>query len=156
MNIQFTFKHMESSKPLIDLAEEKFSSRIERFTSSPLHAHVTFSVQGLIQKIHVTLLTADGHNIEAEHEGIDMYAEIDVVAEKIEVQLRRHKEKLKSHKGASVRDLAQANSLSSTTEEDDQSFIREEEESGLENAIDAGDILNFEKATHKPLTPVCG
>ncbi len=153
MNIQFTFKHMESSQPLVELAEEKFSAKIDRFTSNPVHAHVTFSVQGLTQKIHITLLTADGHDVEAEHEGNDMYAEIDIVAEKLEGQLRRHKEKLKSHKGASVRDLPQKASLSPL--EEDKLFIAEEE-LGLENAIDAGDILNFEKAPHKPLSPVCG
>lgn len=150
MKIQFTFKHMESSQALADLAEEKFTSKIERLTTRPVHAHVTFSVQGLIQKIHVTLLTADGRDIEAEHSGTDMYAEIDIVAEKLEGQLRRHKEKLKSHKGPGTRNLAQA--VQATVGE--QGAFLNGSELEADAAIDAAEILNFEKSTQRTATPV--
>lgn len=150
MKIQFTFKHMESSQALADLAEEKFTAKIERLTTRPVHAHVTFSVQGLLQKIHVTLLTADGRDIEAEHEGMDMYAEIDIVAEKLEGQLRRHKEKLKSHKGATARGLTQA--IHATIGEQVAFFHDGKLE--VDTAIDAAEILDMEKA-RRPLSPVC-
>jgi len=135
MNIQFTFKQMESSQALMDLATEKLSARVERFTARPLHAHVTFSVDGLHQKIHVSMLTADGHDIEAEHAGSDMYSEIDIVSEKVEAQLRKHKERSTHKKGMSLSEKI--------------SLLHNEAPSTdpLEAPIDAQDILKFE-ATH--------
>lgn len=135
MNIQFTFKHMTSSQALSDLISEKLSSRVEKFTARPVHAHVTFSVEGLLQKIHVSLITADGHDIEAEHSGSDMYAECDVVAEKVEAQLRKHKERLKDHKGESVKVKLATLNLASVEPVDD---------SVADDAIDADEVLRME------------
>jgi putative sigma-54 modulation protein len=104
MNIQFTFKHMESSQALIDLASDKLTAKISRFTTQPLHSQVTFSVEGIRQRIHVSLATADGYPIEAESISDDMYAGLDIVAEKVERQLRKHKERLTDHKGLTHRE----------------------------------------------------
>lgn len=149
MDIQFTFKHMLSSQALSDLAAEKLSARIKRFTSRPVHTHVTFSLDGLHQKIHVSLITADGHNIEAEHSGDDMYVEIDVIAEKVEVQLRKHKERLKEFSGEGLKGISRNLANSRSTSEEPLDTI-------ADDAIDAGDILNFHSNTHPPLAPICG
>jgi putative sigma-54 modulation protein len=148
MKIQFTFKHMPTSQSLVDLAEEKLEARIEKFTSRPVHTHVTFSVEGISQKVHVSLITSDGHNIEADHSGEDMYAEIDIISEKVESQLRKHKERLKAHDGLGLREISKKISMTKTDD-------REVEDSLSDDAIDASDILNFEKASLKPLQPVC-
>lgn len=138
MNIQFTFKQMESSKALADLALEKLGAKIDRFTARPVHAHVTFSVEGLNQKVHVSLITADGHNVEAEHSGSDMYSEIDIVSEKVEAQLRKHKERIKARKGQSL--------SQKISELQSQAFKDLDDAPVGEEAIDAGDILKFEAA----------
>jgi len=148
MKIQFTFKHMPTSQALIDLAEEKLEARIQKFTARPVHAHVTFSVEGIMQKVHVSLITADGHSVEAEHSGAEMYAELDVIAEKVESQLRKHKERLKDHGGASVKQLARKLAESPVPVDGDLDSLSDD-------AIDASDILSFENSSKKPLEPVC-
>lgn len=130
MNIQFTFKQMSSSQALSDLFTEKLTTRIGKFTSRPAHAHVTFSVMGLQQKIHVSLTTADGRAIEAEHSGDDMYAEVDIVVERLEAQLRKHKERLRNHKRESLKL---------------RSYPRLTELFADNDAIDASDILKLEQ-----------
>ncbi len=148
MKIQFTFKHMPTSQSLIDLAEEKLEARIQKFTSRPVHTHVTFSVDGIMQKVHVSLITADGHNIEAEHSGEEMYAELDIIAEKVESQLRKHKERLKHHGGTSIKELSRQLSENPVP-------VDGELDSLSDDAIDASDILSFENSPKRPLEPVC-
>ena len=145
MNFQFTFKHMESSEALMELVRQKIGARVVRFSTSPVHAHVTFWVEGLTQKIHVTLIADDGYNVEVEHGGTDMYTEVDVVADRVEAQMRRHKEKVTGHRGG--------HSLKngSTGKVEDLSDVVE-----ADDAIDAGDILDFEGRRHGILEPVTG
>ncbi len=138
MNIQYTFKHMPSSKALSDMAGAKISAKIERFTSRPLHAHVTFSLEGIHKKVHVSLITADGYDIEAEHYGEDAYAEIDIVAEKVEAQLRKHKERLTNRKGLSMQQKIKSVETRSKTPIESEALAID--------AIDAGEILKFESA----------
>ena len=146
MNFQFTFKHMDSSDALMELVREKIAPKIECFSSRPVHAHVTFWVEGILQKIHVSIIAEDGYNVEVEHGGTDMYTEVDVVADRVEAQMRKHKEKIKQRKGAIGLKNGQPNAphedLSDVVEADD--------------AIDAGDILNLEVAKHPEWEPVTG
>lgn len=146
--IQFTFKQMPSSQALVDLAEEKLQNKIEKFTSRPVHTHVTFSIDGLMQKIHVSMITADGHNIEAEHSGDNMYAELDIIAEKVETQLRRHKERLKNHNTTGIRNLSKKVSVISSQEPLNLDSL-------ADDAIDAEEILNLDKSPRVPLEIVC-
>ena len=137
MNIQFTFKQMQSSQALADLTGAKLKAKIDRFTARPLHAHVTFSIDGISQKIHVSLITSDGYDIEAEHCGGDMYAEVDVVAEKIEAQLRKHKERLTSRKSIPMHEkISKMARLDGADSE--EGFT---EDSLADDAIDALDVL---------------
>lgn len=136
MKVQFTFKHMESSQALMDLAEEKLMAKVHKFTMRPLKAHITFSVEGLVQKMHVSLVTGDGFDIEAEHAGSTLYSEIDVVCEKVESQLRKHKERLKSRSAESLRKGAVLVS--------DDTASWNEQDSVDPSAIDAAEILKFE------------
>jgi ribosomal subunit interface protein len=154
MKTQFTFKHMPSSQALADLATEKLEAKIQKFTSRPVHNHVTFSVDGLLQKVHVSLITADGYNIEAEHAGEDMYAELDVIAEKVETQLRRHKERLKHHNGESIRDAFKKGAVTVASNENADESFDDFDDVGPD-AIDAGDILNADRKRERVLSPIC-
>ena len=99
MKFHFAFKHMDTSPALQVYAEEKFAERIEKFVSKPIAAKVTFSVLKNRYTVHCHLDAGDGFGIDVEQTRDDMHAAIDVVAENLTTQLRKHKEKLKDHKG---------------------------------------------------------
>jgi ribosomal subunit interface protein len=149
MIVQFTYKHMPSSEALSTLAEEKLLAKISKFTAQPVKAHVTFSVEGQVQKMHVSLITSDGYDIEAEHQGADLYSEIDIVVERVEAQLRKYKERMKTRKGGlGHKDM---NSVASA-----QASVDDLAEIVAEDAIDATDILTLTSDHRHSLQPVCG
>jgi ribosome-associated translation inhibitor RaiA len=100
MNLQFSFKKMDSSDALMSLAMEKIGSRINGYSSACINPHLTFSKEQDAWKIHFSMLTGDGYRIETSHIGPNIFAELDVIGHRIETQLLRHKEKLVLRKGS--------------------------------------------------------
>jgi len=98
MQFQFSFKHMSSSPALQTHAEEKIKERIQKFVSKPALAHVVFSVVRHQHTVHMHLSAGDGFGLEVEASGTDMHAAIDLLADRLSTQLKKHKEKLKDHK----------------------------------------------------------
>jgi len=103
MQIAVKFRHMETSSALREYAEEKLS-RVTKYIDEPVDAQVVFSVEKKIRNKAVVTLSAKGITIKAHSETEDMYATIDAVMDKLEKQLKRYKEKIKSHKPGSGKD----------------------------------------------------
>jgi putative sigma-54 modulation protein len=89
---------MESSDPLREFAKNKILEKIEKFSTKPIEAHFTFSVNNLLHHAHISLKGGDGFNLQVDASSADMYASIDLLVDKMETQLKRKKEKLKKHK----------------------------------------------------------
>ena len=87
---------------LRDYIGEKLS-RLERHFDKITNVQIILEVEKLKQKIEATLHIAGGEVVaNAEHE--DMYAAIDLLADKLDRQLIKHKEKhLDRQQGATVR-----------------------------------------------------
>lgn len=98
MQFQFSFKHMETSKALSDYAESKIKDKIMKFSTKPIEAHLTFSVDKHKHSAHCKVVGGDGFNLQVDALSEDMYATVDKMVDKLEVQLKKHKEKLKDHK----------------------------------------------------------
>ncbi|MBN2645173.1 MAG: ribosome-associated translation inhibitor RaiA [Desulfuromonadaceae bacterium] len=96
MQIAVTFRHMDSSDPLRTYAEEKLA-RVNKYIEEPIDAQVVLTVEKKIRHNAEVALVAKGITIKASAEAEDMYAALDDVVDKIERQLKRYKEKLKSH-----------------------------------------------------------
>lgn len=97
MNISVSFRHMDTSEPLRNYVEEKLA-RLTKYVEEPIDAQVSLTVEKKIRHKTVVTLVAKGVTIKASAEVIDdMYAAIDSVVDKLERQLKRYKEKLKSH-----------------------------------------------------------
>jgi putative sigma-54 modulation protein len=134
MRFQFSFKHMQTSDSLAKHAESKMRTEIEKFVSKPVDCHITFSVDRFNHTAHCSFNGGDGYSFQVEHTCPDMYGSVDHMVDKLEVQLRRQKEKLKDHKHRKPSKRSHGNSS-------DREF---------ENAeIDALDILKFEQARRK-------
>ena len=97
MQIAVNFRHMESSEAVRTYVEEKLS-RVKKYIGEPIDAQVVLSVQKKIHHRAEVTLVAKGLTMKSAEETGDMYAAIDLMVDKIERQLKRHKEKRKDHK----------------------------------------------------------
>jgi putative sigma-54 modulation protein len=88
---------MEQSEALKAYAEEKLE-RTAKYIDEPISAQVYFTVEKKIRHIVEIVITARGISTKASEATNDMYAAIDAVIDKIERQLKRYKEKIKTHK----------------------------------------------------------
>lgn len=102
MRITISGKNVEITDGLRSAVEKKLS-KLERYFNPDVEAHATLSVQNYRQIIEV-IIPFGGAILRGEESNTDMYAAIDLVADKMERQVRRHKNKLDSRKyGDSVR-----------------------------------------------------
>ncbi|UCE71967.1 MAG: ribosome-associated translation inhibitor RaiA [Nitrospiraceae bacterium] len=96
MNIIITCRHMDLTQNLKDYAEDKIS-RFSKYLTNITEALVTLSVEKYRHKAEV-LLKVNGSHIQAESITGEMYSSIDDVVEKLARQVRKHKEKIVSHR----------------------------------------------------------
>jgi putative sigma-54 modulation protein len=96
MHVTVTFRHIDSSDPLKEYATDK-TDRLEKYLLDPVEVHWVLSVEKIRHTAAATV-TANGLRIKAQEETTtDLYAAIDAVLDKLEVQVRKHKEKVKDH-----------------------------------------------------------
>ncbi len=97
MHVNITFKNMDATEPLKDYVTKRLS-KMDKYIDRPTEASVVLSVEKIRHKAEVTI-NADRHKINAIEETEDMYSSIDLVMDKLERQIKKHKEKVQSHKG---------------------------------------------------------
>ena len=76
------------------------NGKLERIVRHFDHLHdvtVTLSVEKLLHKAEATLHCAANKAIHADAQAGDMYAAIDALADKLDRQVKKHKEKLTDH-----------------------------------------------------------
>jgi len=96
MQVNITFRHLEPTEALKSHAKEKVE-HVQRYIDRPSGAHVVLYVENLKHHADITM-KAGPFLVRGQAKSEDMYASIDAAAEKIERQLKKHKEKLKNHK----------------------------------------------------------
>ncbi len=95
MQLNLSGHHLEITPPLRTYVTNKME-RLERHFDSMTNIHVILSVEKLRQKAEATLHVS-GANLFANAENEDMYAAIDALTDKLDRQIKKHKEKLKDH-----------------------------------------------------------
>ena len=102
MQVNISGHQLDVTDALRDYIGEKLG-RLERHFDKITNVQIILEVEKLKQKIEATLHIAGGEVVaNAEHE--DMYAAIDLLADKLDRQLIKHKEKhLDRQQGATVR-----------------------------------------------------
>ncbi|KQB53076.1 hypothetical protein AQS70_02530 [Pseudomonas endophytica] len=94
MQVNISGQHLEVTEPLRAYIGEKLD-RLERHFDKITNGQVILKVEKDKQKIEATLYIPGGEVVaNAEHE--DMYAAIDLLADKLDRQLKKHKEKTQS------------------------------------------------------------
>jgi len=95
MQLMVSGHHIEITVALRDYVTGKME-RLERHFDHVTNIHVVLSVEKLRQKAEATLHVS-GANLFANAEHEDMYAAIDALTDKLDRQIKKHKEKLKDH-----------------------------------------------------------
>lgn len=104
MQINITGHQMNVTPALRDYLNSKMD-RIVRHFDNLTDVHFILSVDKLEHKAEGTLNTA-GKTLFADASAEDMYAAIDMLSDKLDRQVRKHKEKLTNHHRGDNRDAA--------------------------------------------------
>mgnify|MGYP000503002777 CR=1 FL=1 len=95
MQINITGHHIDVTDALRSKVTEKLA-KLERHFDHVTDVHVILSVEKLRHKAEATVLVA-GNQIHAESVAEDMYAAIDGLVDRLDRQVRKHKEKITDH-----------------------------------------------------------
>ncbi|HEY0826857.1 MAG TPA: ribosome-associated translation inhibitor RaiA [Bacilli bacterium] len=130
MNYNIRGQRFELTDALKDYVEKKLS-KLERYFEAPIttDVNVTLSVVKDLHSIEVTI-SLPGVLLRAEEKSEDMYASTDLVVDKLERQIRKHKTKLnrKFRQDGSLKSLFKDTDDSSTNrvyeEQDELEVVR--------------------------------
>ncbi len=117
MKISVTFRNAEGEDWQKEYVEERLN-KLKRYIDNPVDARVILSVEKFRNSAEINLL-ANGLNINSKEEDKDMHLAIDNAIEKIERQLKKHKEKIRGFKANHARSGAAEGELAG--EEGDES-----------------------------------
>jgi putative sigma-54 modulation protein len=95
MQINLTGHHIEITESLREYISSKFS-KLERHYDQINNIHVVLNVEKL-QQIAEARISLSGTEVFATSEHADMYAAIDILIDKLDRQVIKHKEKLTKH-----------------------------------------------------------
>jgi len=95
MQINLTGHHIEITPAIRDYINEKLD-RIERHFENATDIHLILTVEKLEHKAEATL-NVRGNTMHAHSVESDMYAAIDSLTDKLDRQVRKHKEKITDH-----------------------------------------------------------
>lgn len=96
MNISTTSRHYDLAPALKDYAEGKVQN-LKRYFDQIVNANLIFSLEKYRHRVEITL-HVNGRDFVSVEESDDMYAAVDKSVDKLETQLRRHKDKIKRRK----------------------------------------------------------
>ncbi len=96
MQITISGHHLEVTDSLKNYVTSKIE-RLDHHHERITNTHVILSVEKLIQKAEATIHVS-GKDLFADATHEDLYAAIDALADKLDRQLIKHKEKMRSHR----------------------------------------------------------
>lgn len=91
MEITVTGQHVEITDSLRAFVKEKLA-RLERHFDRAIDTHVVLAIEG-DRQVAQARLSLPGHVLHAESQGDDMYGAIDTMVDKLDSQVRKHKER---------------------------------------------------------------
>ena len=96
MNTSVRFKNLESSEALKSYVSEKLN-RMDKYFSGPAEANVVLSIEKFRHSAEINI-TGDRLAINGKEETEEMYAAIDMVLDKLEVQIKKSKQKSRDYR----------------------------------------------------------
>ncbi len=99
MDLSISFRHVTPDETLKRYVEEKLA-RLQKYVETPLDVHVVLSVERTYRQRIDVMFTLNGAVINAHEVMDDMYAAVDRIVDKLEVRLKRFREKVKRYREA--------------------------------------------------------
>ncbi|MCA1829179.1 MAG: ribosome hibernation-promoting factor, HPF/YfiA family [Myxococcales bacterium] len=97
MQVNITFRNMFATDALRNHVQDKLGKVVDKYLDKVTEAHVTLSLERYLHHADVNLHAGHFH-VRGKEKSEDMYASIDMAIDKIERQLKKHKERLKNHR----------------------------------------------------------
>ena len=120
MNTSVRFKNLKSSDALRSYVSEKLN-RMDKYFSGPAEASVVLSIEKFRHSAEINI-TGDRLAINGKEETEEMYAAIDMVLDKLEVQIKKSKQKSRDFRSKDKSDVLTSDS--EAEEEPDAPRIR--------------------------------
>lgn len=96
MQIDFTFRNLESSNEVKEYVEAKIG-RVKRYLLEPIEAHVVLKAEKYRHIAEITI-KSNGIRINASEETEDLYSAIDLLADTVEAQIKKQLDKMRRKK----------------------------------------------------------
>jgi putative sigma-54 modulation protein len=93
MQISVTFRQIEPSEALKNYVTDRLN-KFKRYLDGPVEAHVVLGLEKFRHLADVTI-DSNGRIIKGREENVDMYAAIDLVMDKIDMQLKKLRERMR-------------------------------------------------------------
>lgn len=106
MQISLTFRNTESTEGFKEYVTKKLS-KLEKYVEKPVEAKVVLSVEKHRNIAEVNMIMTKGATVNAKEESSEMIPAIDAVVDKLERQLKKHKEKLRNRKESAAKVIAE-------------------------------------------------
>ena len=130
MNISTTSRHYDLAPALKDYAESKIQ-HLKKYFDHIVNANLVFSLEKYRHKVEISL-HVNGKDFVSVEESDDMYVSVDRSIEKLDSQLRRHKDRIKRRKSQqSMSDVA----MDSTEPEEDENENENEDDFEYEEDV---------------------
>jgi ribosomal subunit interface protein len=97
MNLTVNGKGIDVGDALRTHVASSLDRVLEKYFSNPIDATATFSKQGYLFKVQLSVHVGRGILMQADGEGGDAYVAFDGAAETVAKRLRRHKRRLRDH-----------------------------------------------------------
>lgn len=97
MEFAVTFRHMDATEALKAYAKDRLSC-VRKYFPDPVSCHIVMSTERHHHTVDVNVLLHNGFKLVGTETTENMYSSIDLVAAKIERQVRRYKDRLRQHK----------------------------------------------------------
>lgn len=119
MRIEITARSMELTDGMKEHMEQRLL-KLKRYFSEVMDCHIYGSLERFVYKFEITL-HGNGFNLFAESHAEDLHAAFESAADKMERQIRKLKDKIKSRRGRKpeicVPESAEAEEIDDFTEE---------------------------------------
>lgn len=96
MQISVTFRQLEPSEALKSYVSDRLK-KFKRYLEGPLEAHVVLGLEKFRNLADITIYS-NGRVIKGREENSDMYAAIDLVMDKLDMQLKKHRDRIREVK----------------------------------------------------------